>query len=39
MKNGHHSLPKGISSVDNKKIEIEFRYDYDGREDIFAAFV
>jgi len=32
MKNDHLSLPKGISSVDNEKIEIEFIYDYDGKE-------
>jgi len=34
MRNNHHSLPKGISSIDNEKIEIEFRCDCDGREDI-----
>jgi len=28
-----HSLLKLISSVDNAKIEIEFGYDYGGRED------
>jgi hypothetical protein len=33
-KNAHHSLPKEISSVDNEKIEIEFGYDYDLREDM-----
>jgi len=34
MKNDHHSLAKGISSVDDENIENEFGYDYDGREDI-----